>query len=139
MRCDSGSQGRRETYRLEGNYVLKQQDIDGLWRRFPDAVSVGGWTMDDHPAEGFYAFDRKPCRQAKIPGPYNIPYRCICSKNIGNLMMAGRNISCSHVAFTSTRVMHVRIFGPGSWHGGCNMPKRGGFAETARRKSKTCQ
>ncbi len=97
--------GRRETYRLEGNYVLKQQDIEGLWRRFPDAVSVGGWTMDDHPAEGFYAFDRKPCRQAKIPGPYNIPYRCICSKNIGNLMMAGRNISCSHVAFTSTRVM----------------------------------
>ena len=92
--------------------------------------------MDDHPAEGFYAFDRKPCRQAKIPGPYNIPYRRICSKNIGNLMMAGRNISCSHVAFTSTRVMHVRIFGPGSWNGGCNMFKRGGVRQNSSAKIK---
>lgn len=97
--------GRRDTFRIKGDYVMKQNDIEGGWRNFDDAVAVGGWTMDDHPAEGFYAFDRRPCKQTKIPSPYNIPFSSLYSSNIENLMMAGRNISCSHVAFTSTRVM----------------------------------
>jgi len=36
---------------------------------------------------------------------YNVPLRALYSKNVANLMMAGRNISATHAAFTSTRVM----------------------------------
>ena len=97
--------GRRETYRLAGGHVLTQHDIEGGWKKFSDAVAVGGWTMDDHPAKGFYASERKPCRQHPSGDFYNIPFGSLYSKNIKNLMMPGRNASCSHVAFTSTRVM----------------------------------
>ncbi len=97
--------GRRDTYRIVGDYIMKQQDIERNWKNFTDAVAVGGWTMDDHPAEGFYASERKPCRQYHSSDFYNIPFGSLYSKDLENLMMAGRNISCSHVAFTSTRVM----------------------------------
>ena len=97
--------GRRDTYRIVGERIMTQHDIQGKWKDFDDAVAVGGWSMDDHPAKGFYAFDRYPCRQfGKVPC-YNISFGSLFSKDIKNLMMAGRNISCSHVAFTSTRVM----------------------------------
>lgn len=97
--------GRRDTFRIVGERIMTQHDIMGKWRDFDDAVAVGGWSMDDHPAKGFYASDRKPCRQfGKVPY-YNIGFSSLYSKNVKNLMMAGRNISCSHVAFTSTRVM----------------------------------
>ena len=46
-----------------------------------------------------------PCDQIKIPEVYNIPLRALYSVNVPNLLMAGRNISTSHVALTSTRVM----------------------------------
>ncbi|MBQ6534525.1 MAG: FAD-dependent oxidoreductase, partial [Opitutales bacterium] len=97
--------GRRDTFRIVGEKILTQHDLQGKWREFDDAVAVGGWYMDDHPAKGFNAPDRHPCRQfAGVPF-YNIPLSALYCADISNLMMAGRNISCSHVAFTSTRVM----------------------------------
>jgi hypothetical protein len=51
-------------------------------------------------------FSEKPgCNQWHSKGVYQIPYRCLYSKNISNLFLAGRIISASHVAFGSTRVM----------------------------------
>ena len=97
--------GRRDTYRVVGGQILTQQDIEGKWKTFDDAIAVGGWTLDDHPAKGFYASDKHPCRQTWKTNFYNIPYGTTYSKDFDNLMMAGRNISCSHVAFSSTRVM----------------------------------
>lgn len=96
--------GRRDTFRIVGERILKQQDVQGGWKDFDDGVAVGGWSLDDHPAGGFYASDSSPSRHVNVP-PYNIPFSVMYSKDIPNLMMAGRNISCSHVAFTSTRVM----------------------------------
>jgi hypothetical protein len=61
--------------------------------------------MDDHPPGGFDRPDLPPARQINTKEPYNIPLRALYSKNVANLLMAGRNISASHVAFTSTRVM----------------------------------
>jgi hypothetical protein len=61
--------------------------------------------MDDHPPGGFDRPDLPPARQIHTPEVYNIPLRALYSKNVPNLMMAGRNISASHVTFTSTRVM----------------------------------
>jgi hypothetical protein len=96
--------GKRESRRLQGDYLLKQQDLES-GGHFEDAVCMGGWPMDDHPPGGFDRADLEPAQQIRTKEVYNIPYRCLYSRNIGNLMMAGRNISASHVAFSSTRVM----------------------------------
>ncbi len=97
--------GKRESRRLVGDHMLTQYDLMGLTGDFDDAVAIGGWPMDDHPPGGFDRADLPPAVQIKTPEVYNIPLRSLYSKNIANLMMAGRNISASHVAFTSTRVM----------------------------------
>ncbi|MEN6608988.1 MAG: FAD-dependent oxidoreductase, partial [Bryobacteraceae bacterium] len=93
---------KRGSRRLVGDHILTQDDVTS--RDFEDAVTIGGWPLDDHPARGFDRPDIAPNTSVATP-PFNIPLRCLYSRNIPNLFMAGRNISCSHVAFTSTRVM----------------------------------
>jgi hypothetical protein len=97
--------GKRESRRIEGDHILTQQDLMGLNPPFADAVAIGGWGLDEHPPGGFDDTDKPPYVSTKLPGPYNIPLRSLYSKDFSNLFMAGRNASCSHVAFTSTRVM----------------------------------
>lgn len=95
--------GKRESRRFEGDYILRQQDLVEQ-RKHEDAVASGGWAMDLHPADGIYS-PLSPCTQWHSKGVYQIPYRCLYSRNITNLFLAGRIISVSHVAFGSTRVM----------------------------------
>ncbi len=97
--------GKRGSRRIIGEHILTEHDLMGRNGDFPDAVCVGGWSMDDHPPSGFDESQMKPARQIPPPFPYNIPLRCLYGRNIKNLMMAGRNISATHVAFTSARVM----------------------------------
>jgi len=97
--------GKRGSRRVGGDHILTQHDLEGESAKFDDAVAIGGWSMDDHPPSGFDKWQQKPAQQIRMAEPYSIPLRCLYSKNIGNLIMAGRNISASHVAFTSTRVM----------------------------------
>lgn len=96
--------GKRESRRLVGDYVLKQQDIAEC-TRFEDAVAYGGWTMDIHHIKGFWAAGQLPTYHYMPGGLYGIPYRCLYSANVDNLFLAGRIISASHMAFGSTRVM----------------------------------
>jgi hypothetical protein len=96
--------GTRESRRLIGNHILTQNDILAN-RIFPDAVAYGGWPMDEHIAGGFAAKGQIPSKVRSFDGLYSIPYGCYCSKNIKNLMMAGRNISATKLAMGSTRVM----------------------------------
>lgn len=95
--------GKRESRRFEGDYMMRQQDIVEQ-REHEDAVAFGGWSIDLHPADGVFS-ERPGCNQWHSKGIYQIPYRCLYSKNIRNLFLAGRIISSSHVAFGSTRVM----------------------------------
>jgi hypothetical protein len=97
--------GKRGSRRIVGDHILTQHDLEGKNPDFPDAVAIGGWSMDDHPPSGFDKWQERPARQIRMAEPYNIPLRSMYSKNIRNLMMAGRNLSATHVAFTSTRVM----------------------------------
>lgn len=97
--------GKRESRRIMGDHVLTQQDLMGLNGDFEDAVAIGGWGLDEHPPGGFDAYEEKPFVSISLPEIYNIPLRSLYSKDLANLFMAGRNASCSHVAFTSTRVM----------------------------------
>lgn len=95
--------GKRGSRRLIGDHILTQQDL--LSGAFADSVAIGGWPMDDHPPGGFDRADLPPNTVLRTPEVYPIPLRSLYSKNISNLMMAGRNISATHTAFTSTRVM----------------------------------
>lgn len=94
--------GKRESRRFEGDYMLRQQDVIEQ-RRHADAVAYGGWALDLHPADGIYS-EKPGCNQWHARGVYQIPYRCLYSRNIRNLFLAGRIFSASHVAFSSTRV-----------------------------------
>lgn len=95
--------GKREYRRFLGDYVLTQNDIL-VQQDFADQVAFGGWSIDLHPPGGMYA-DDDGAKQRYADGVYSIPYRSLYSRNVQNMLMAGRNISASHVAFGSTRVM----------------------------------
>lgn len=96
--------GKRESRRLIGDYVLTEQDIH-VSRIFEDAVAYGGWPMDVHAVDGFLNEEDNPTVWNHVEDVYTIPYRCLYSANIENLFLGGRAISCSHIAFSSTRVM----------------------------------
>ena len=95
--------GKRESRRYIGDYVMNQNDVRNCGK-FKDTIAYGGWSMDDHNPSGFYT-QEKPTIFHPAPSPYGIPYRALYSKNIPNLFFAGRNISVSHAALSSTRVM----------------------------------
>ncbi|HNT87907.1 MAG TPA: FAD-dependent oxidoreductase, partial [Candidatus Hydrogenedentes bacterium] len=97
--------GKRSSRRLVGPHYLTQQDLLGLNGDFDDAVAIGGWPFDNHPPAGFDDPTARPADQVRLDEVYNIPLRALYSVNIDNLFMAGRNVSASHVAFTSMRVM----------------------------------
>lgn len=96
--------GKRESRRLLGPHVLVQSDVQN-GRIFPDAVAYGGWAIDIHPPEGVDVPDEPPFTPTHLDQVYTIPLRALISRNIPNLLFAGRNISATHVAFASTRVM----------------------------------
>lgn len=96
--------GKRESRRFLGPHVLTQQDLEA-GRLYPDTVAYGGWPLDLHPPSGIDATDEAPCRHFNLAALYGIPLRALFSRNVGNLFFAGRNISATHVAFASTRVM----------------------------------
>ncbi len=95
---------KRESRRFIGQYILTGNDIMQA-THFDDAIAYGGWSMDTHPSEGIDAKDENPCNQPPPPYLYPIPLRACVSADIDNLMFAGRNISATHCAFASTRVM----------------------------------
>jgi hypothetical protein len=96
--------GKRESRRFIGQHVLNQEEILAS-KPFEDAIAYGGWALDLHPPEGVDAPNEPPCEQHPVPFLYDIPLRCCISRDVPNLMFAGRNISATHVAFASTRVM----------------------------------
>lgn len=95
--------GKRESRRYVGDYIMNQNDVEAEGK-FDDIIAYGGWPMDDHNPAGINT-DEKPTIFHPAPSPFGIPYRCVYSKNIDNLFFAGRNISLSHSALSSTRVM----------------------------------
>ena len=101
--------GKRESRRLLGDVILRQQDIDGA-KEYPDACVTTTWAIDLHYPNptNHKDFSGDAFRSIAKFGkkkPYPIPYRCLYSRNIPNLFMAGRDISVTHVALGTVRVM----------------------------------
>ncbi|MCX6972617.1 MAG: FAD-dependent oxidoreductase [Verrucomicrobia bacterium] len=95
--------GKRESRRIVGDHVLTENDIVRT-TRFEDDVSYAGWALDLHPPGGFYGKQR-PTTFHFFPEIHSIPLRCLYSKDLGNLWMAGRNVSATHVALGGLRLM----------------------------------
>jgi hypothetical protein len=104
--------GKRESRRLLGDVILTGEDIL-TGREFPDACFPCTWSIDLHlPHPEFVngseeeAFISK-ADFGKYEGPYWAPYRCLYSRNVGNLFMAGRDVSVTHEALGAVRVMRT--------------------------------
>jgi hypothetical protein len=95
--------GKRESRRYVGDHIITENDIRAHGQ-FDDVVAFGGWPMDDHYPAGMNHRGR-PSRIYITPSPWGIPYRALYSRNVDNLFCAGRNISATHVAIGSSRVM----------------------------------
>ncbi len=97
--------GKRESRRFIGDYILCEPDMLGN-KQFPDAVAFGGWSLDEHNPGGIENLSEPPSYfHEEFEEPYQIPFRCLYSKNIPNLLFAGRNISQTHIALSSSRIM----------------------------------
>lgn len=98
--------GKRESVRYVGDYILTQNDVENA-TAFEDEVAYGGWQIDNHLPGGFHMTgkDGGHLQKRRLTEPYGIPFRSLYSKNVDNLMFAGRNISATHIAFSTTRVM----------------------------------
>jgi len=107
--------GKRESRRIMGRYLMTEWDAIRCTDH-PDVIAFGGWFIDIHTPGGLLAGNSEPASaegysetseyaSQSYAGPYGIPLRTLVSKDIDNLMMAGRNVSATHCALATVRVM----------------------------------
>ena len=103
--------GKRESRRLMGDYILKQDDVDkNVFHE--DASFTTNWHFDLHfpdpeNSRNFPGAEFKAATKVNYIYPYAVPYRCLYSRNVNNMFMAGRDISVTHVTLGSTRLMRT--------------------------------
>lgn len=90
--------GVRESRRVMGDYVLTAEDLFSA-RQFDDTVALGGYQLDIHKDDGSV--------QLRNLETYDIPYRCLVARKVEGLLVAGKCISATHEAISSTRVIPI--------------------------------
>ncbi|MEM7011083.1 MAG: FAD-dependent oxidoreductase [Verrucomicrobiota bacterium] len=105
--------GPRETQQLLGDVILTEEDVVNK-RKWDDGCVLSTWSIDLHyPQERYIGkYEDNPFISRAVHGKgvdrsvgYAVPYRCFYSRNIDNLFMAGRNVSVTHEALGTVRVM----------------------------------
>jgi len=105
--------GVRETRRIVGDYELTLDDY--LARRsFDDEICRNSYFIDVHWAADQAARDPaafgtwdKTCIHYKAGESHGIPFRCLIPRDLRNVLVAGRSISCAQIVQGSVRVMPV--------------------------------
>ena len=103
--------GKRESYRVVGDHILTEQDIENP-NIYDDATACMTWSIDihfpepDNEAEFGEAF-RSFAYHRGYGVAYPVPYRCLYARDVKNLFLGGRVLSSSHVAFSAIRVMRT--------------------------------
>lgn len=110
---------KRENRRIIGDYILTQNDCIEK-TKFDDAVSYSGWAIDLHHPKGIFSGAEGVFYKNIAVGITEIPYRCLYSKNIGNLFVASRCASFTHIALGTTRVESTlatlgQVVGTAAW------------------------
>ena len=101
--------GKRESRRLLGDHILTEDDLLNTVR-YEDETFTTTWEIDLHYPEYIPGFEGEPFlarNTAPQIRPCTVPYRCLYSRNVDNLFMAGRDISATHIALGSIRVMRT--------------------------------
>ncbi len=103
--------GKREGYRVVGDYIMTQNDIENKVQ-YKDATASISWSIDMHFPEPtnlqqFGEAFRSFAYHRGIVSPYEVPYRCLYARDCDNLFIGGRIVSTSHVAFSAVRVMRT--------------------------------
>jgi hypothetical protein len=104
--------GPRESRQILGDVILSREDLVS-GRKWDDGCLPCTWGIDihtPHPAyqKGFEGNEFiSQASGDRFPRPYWVPYRCLYSRNIPNLFMAGRDISVTHDALGTVRVMRT--------------------------------
>jgi hypothetical protein len=120
--------GKRESRRLLGEVILTPDDFRTS-RVFTDGCFPCSWGIDLHaPDQAFqkgnegdeFISSYTHGKGYDYQGPYWAPYRCLYSRNIKNLFMAGRDISVTHEGLGPVRVMRTcgmmgEIVGKAAW------------------------
>ncbi|NLX56102.1 MAG: FAD-dependent oxidoreductase [Planctomycetaceae bacterium] len=116
--------GKRESRRLLGDVILRQQDVES-GQPLPDACVTTTWGLDlhyPHPENSrqFPGQEFRSVARTQPIEPYPIPFRCLYSRNVQNLLMAGRNISVTHVVLGTVRVQRTtgmmgEVVGMAAW------------------------
>ncbi len=125
--------GKRESRRLLGDVVLTVDDFKSA-RVFPDGAFPCSWPIDLHSADPNFKEGLKgeefisratEGKDYQYHGPYWAPYRCLYSRNVSNLFMAGRDISVTHEApRPGARHAHLRHDGRNRRQGGLDLRER---------------
>ncbi|MDD4017489.1 MAG: FAD-dependent oxidoreductase [Kiritimatiellae bacterium] len=103
--------GKRESYRVVGDLIINQNDLEQN-RVYPDATVSITWDLDHHfPDPSHLQHFQEPFRSCAyhrgFMKPYPVPYRCLYARDVKNLFLGGRHISVSHSAFSAVRVMRT--------------------------------
>ncbi len=103
--------GKREGYRVLGDYVLTEHDLEAK-TSYDDGTACITWGIDIHfpdPSneKAFGEPFRSFAYHRGMPAYCPVPYRCLYAKGIDNLFLGGRIISASHIAFSAVRVMRT--------------------------------
>ena len=101
--------GKRESRRLIGDHIYTMKDATNM-KKFPDTVVIEEREIDVHYQKFLKGFVVDFISKAlfwRLKGHYSIPFRSLYSKDVPNLMMAGRCFSCSHIGLGGPRVMNT--------------------------------
>ncbi|TFF89224.1 MAG: FAD-dependent oxidoreductase, partial [Promethearchaeota archaeon] len=91
--------GIRESRRIIGEYIINEEDISN-GHKFDDSIGLNNMPFDMHFADG--SWEEKFFKKTS-----EIPYRCLVPKEIENLLVAGRCISCTHIAHSALRKVPI--------------------------------
>ena len=101
--------GIRETRHFKGVKTLTEEDILQA-RQFEDGVVYGAWfNFDVHNIAGAGLDETGLQRDFPQAKGYTIPYGCLVPEKIDGLLLAGRNISGTHMAHSSFRAMPICV------------------------------
>jgi len=94
--------GIRESRKINGAYRLTASDLLEN-KMFEDAIAMGGYPIDIHSPDG----GTMEHHYLKKGSWYSIPYRCLYTNELDNLLVAGRCISATHEACAAVRVTPI--------------------------------
>lgn len=99
--------GIRESHRLVGRYVLREQDVRSGLKRQPRSDELIAYA--DHALDTHGRTNTRGPKLGELDQPYGVPYSCLLPREFDNLIVASRGASFSHIAASSCRLSRTML------------------------------